>query len=111
MLDPAEEVAFPRGIIGDCVDGFRGSIIIHPPDQCLRTVKREGIAAPRHGIEPVGEASFRAGGLVAERQRRPPSGNAEGHALHILLRLLFDTGERMASGFGFNRTDGLAIDE
>ena len=56
------------------------SVVFHPPEQSLRTVKGEDVAAARHGIETVGEARFRAGGLVAERQRRAPGGNTEGYA-------------------------------
>ena len=69
------------------------SVLFHPVEQSFRTVKGEHVAAARHGIETVGEASFRAGGLVGERQRRPPRGNAERHAFDILLGLLLDAGK------------------
>ena len=92
-------------------DGLRTRVVFHPCEQSLRTVKREDVAAARHGIETVGEARFRAGGLVGERQRRAPGGNPEGHALHVLLGLLFDAGQRMANRFGLNRADRFAIDK
>ena len=93
VLDAAKEVAFARGVIRDRVRGLRRRVAFHPCEQCFRTMKREHVAAARHGIETVGEAGFRAGGLVGERQRRAPGGNAERHALHILLGLLFDAGQ------------------
>ena len=74
-------------------------------------MKRKDVAAARLGIEAVGEAGFRAGGLVAERQRRAPGGKTERHALHILLRLLLDAGERMARRFGLDRADRFAVNE
>ena len=111
VLDAAEEVAFAAGVFGDRVDGLRRSVVFHPCEQSLRPVKGEDVAAARLGIEPVGEAGFRAGGLVGERQRRAPGGNTERHALHILLGLLLDAGERMARGFGLDRADRFAVDK
>ena len=81
VLDAAKEVAFAGGVFGDRVDSLRRSVVFHPREQCFRTVKGEDVAAARHGIETVGEASLRPGGLVAERQRRAPGGNTERYAL------------------------------
>ena len=92
-------------------DGLRRRVVFHPCEQSLGTVKSEDVAAARHGIETIGEAGFGAGGLVAERQRRAPGGNPEGHAFHVLLGLLLDAGQRMAGGFGLNRADRFAIDK
>ena len=106
-----KEVAVAVGVFGDRVDSLGRSVVFHPSEQSFRAVKREDVAAARYGIEPVGEAGFRAGGLVGERQRRAPGGNPEGHALHILLGLLLDAGQRMASRFGLYRADRFAVDK
>ena len=93
VLHTAEEVAFTRRVIGDRVDGLRTGVVFYPCEQSLGAVKGKDVAAARFGIEPVGEAGLGAGGLAGERQRRAPGGNAEGHALHVLLGLFFDAGE------------------
>ncbi|HEY7163743.1 MAG TPA: hypothetical protein VIB79_04220 [Candidatus Binatia bacterium] len=74
-------------------------------------MKRKHVAAPRYGIEPIREPTLRASGLVRERQWRAPCGNPEWHAFDVLFGLLFDTGERVTGGFGFDRADRFAVNE
>ena len=45
------------------------------------------------GIEAVGEAGFDAGGLVGERQRVAPAGQAGGQALGVFVGLGLDAGQ------------------
>ena len=72
MLDPAEKVAVAVGVFGNRFNSLWRSVLFHPSEQSFGTVKREDVAAARHGIETISEAAFRAGGLVGERRRRAP---------------------------------------
>ena len=88
-----------------------GLFLLHPGEQGFRAMKGEHAAAARVGIEAAGEEGFRAGALVAERQRRFPRGDAERDAGDILGGLLLHAGEGDAFGLGFHGADGLAVHE
>ena len=73
-------------------------------------MESENVAAARLRVQQVGEARFRPGGLVEERQRLAVRRKYLRQPVAVLARLGLHTGERVAGGFRLHDAGRLAID-